>query len=868
MLSDGRFALVWSQGDNQTASIKARWFAADGTAAATTFTIATGTWAQNPWVQAATDAAGNLLVTWHQGGYVGEEVWAASLSAAGSVTRAAWKVNAGTAQPHKYPAVSLNAAGQGMIAWTDFTGGYGASTVKARIVSDYGLTAGNEIEVAAGSGYDTLLATATGGTGDRVVTWATDGDIYAQRYNADGTANGLSFLVNTARGGATTPKVAMSEAHGYFVIGWTADGKDPGPIGGSGAFAQLFNPDGQKVGGEFTIPSSTDYSQALKSLVIDADADITAVFDDRSYHPDPGYTTPTFRQFRVNLPPTPAPQTLDVPENSTGAIGQLTATDPDGDVLSYTLLNESPFEISAAGVVSVRDSAALDFETSPTFVLDVRVTDAGSPSLSAPMQVTINLTNVNEAPIVATGGPYTLDDAQTLLLDASGSRDSDAGDSLGLYQWDLDNNGTWDRTGITPRLALTPQERASFGLGVGAHTVRLRVADAALLSATSSTTVTVTPAPEPVHISVADADAPEGTTTTSSLYFTISLDRAVSGPVTVRYTTVAGTATEGIDYDAASGTVTFAAGETQQTVVVTTRADETIEADEMLGFLISGATATGREAVIDVPQAAGLITNDDGANVSINNASVIEGNAGTRVLVFTVRLPRAADVPVTVNYATADWTATAADGDYVAAQGELTFAAGETSRTLAVAVKGDNIVERNELVRVLLSNLQAGDRTVSLGRANGVGQIQNDDAANVSIGDASISEGPAGAMRYLTFTVTLSGPVDAAATLSYATTNGNATAGSDYVAQAGKITFAKGATSRSIRIAIKGDNLPEAHEAFFVDLKAIAPAGRNVRIARSRGVGTILNDDGGSANSRRFSTDAAFAAGLADTLLL
>ena len=76
--------------------------------------------------------------------------------------------------------------------------------------------------------------------------------------------------------------------------------------------------------------------------------------------------------------------------------------------------------------------------------------------------------------------------------------------------------------------------------------------------------------------------------------------------------------------------------------------------------------------------------------LSIGPATVAEGNSGTTNAVFTVTLSAASDGAVTVNYATANGTAMAGS-DYTATSGTLTFAAGETTSTITVAVAGDAV---------------------------------------------------------------------------------------------------------------------------------------------------------------------------------
>jgi hypothetical protein len=96
---------------------------------------------------------------------------------------------------------------------------------------------------------------------------------------------------------------------------------------------------------------------------------------------------------------------------------------------------------------------------------------------------------------------------------------------------------------------------------------------------------------------------------------------------------------------------------------------------------------------------------------------------------------------------------------------------------------------------------------------------------------------------WATFTVTLSAAYDQAVTLSYRTVDNTAissTGNADYVANSGTLTFAPGETTKTITIEVKGDNKPEANETFYLDLFGLSS---NALFARSRGVGTILNDD-------------------------
>lgn len=128
--------------------------------------------------------------------------------------------------------------------------------------------------------------------------------------------------------------------------------------------------------------------------------------------------------------------------------------------------------------------------------------------------------------------------------------------------------------------------------------------------------------------------------------------------------------------------------------------------------------------------------------ISVADVSVAEGNGGTKLLAFTVALSKAASGPVTLHYATADGTATAGS-DYAAASGTLTFAAGETSKTISIAIAGDTAVEANEGFLLNLS----GASGATIARASATGTILNDDTAplpRLSVSDISVTEGNPG----------------------------------------------------------------------------------------------------------------------------
>jgi hypothetical protein len=221
-------------------------------------------------------------------------------------------------------------------------------------------------------------------------------------------------------------------------------------------------------------------------------------------------------------------------------------------------------------------------------------------------------------------------------------------------------------------------------------------------------------------------------------------------------------------------------------------------------------------------------------DITINDVSVTEGDTGTKTVDFTVTLSAASAQTVTVNYTTAEGTATAGL-DYQTATSAVSFAPGELSKPITITIIGDTLDEANETFLVVLSN----PTNATIADGTGLGTIV-DDEPRISIKNVSKKEGNSGTTVF-TFTVTLSAAYDAPVTLNFATSDGSAkTSDNDYVANSGTITFVPGQTTKTITIVVKGDKKKEANENFFVDLSDLSSF---AVFLDNRGTGTILNDD-------------------------
>ncbi len=325
---------------------------------------------------------------------------------------------------------------------------------------------------------------------------------------------------------------------------------------------------------------------------------------------------------------------------------------------------------------------------------------------------------------------------------------------------------------------------------------------------------------------------------TSTLTFTVTLDPVSDREVTVAWAdSGGGTATSGEDHEAvAGGTLTFAPGESGKTVAVTVTGDDVGEGNETVEIRLSGATGG---AALGTATGTGTIVDNDVPQFSIDSPRVDEGDSGTSDLVFTVTLDPVSDSEVTVAWAdSGGGTATSGADHAAAAGGTLTFAAGDSTRTVTVRVNGDGIDELDETVVIALSGATGG---ADIAIPTGTGTIADDDEAALEIDSPRVAEGDSGTSD-LVFTVTLDPVSDRRVTVGYADSGtGTAASGADHEAVAGgTLTFEPGDSERTVTVAVTGDRIDEEDETVVIALSN--PTG-GATVATATGTGTIADDD-------------------------
>ena len=348
--------------------------------------------------------------------------------------------------------------------------------------------------------------------------------------------------------------------------------------------------------------------------------------------------------------------------------------------------------------------------------------------------------------------------------------------------------------------------------------------------ADAQATATIVDDDAPPSLDVADLSVGEGDGGTTAATFTLTLSAPSALAVSVGYATVTGTA-GAADFGAASGTATFAPGETARTVTVDVLGDGLDEADEIFTLQLSAP----QQVVLARNAAIATIVDDDAPPaISIGDVAVDEGNSGTVEARFTVTLSAPSGREVQVHYSSADLEAVAG-ADYQAAAGDLVLPAGTTSAAVAVPVLGDLADEADERFELRLS--QPVNATVDDGI--GLGTIRDDDAPpTLSVGDVSVHEGDSGFVT-IDVPLRLSAASGFVVTVAYSTADGTATSPADYLSAADAAMIPAGATEHMVTLQVRGDTVDELDETFELRLSNAV----NATLADAAGQVTIVDDD-------------------------
>ena len=347
-------------------------------------------------------------------------------------------------------------------------------------------------------------------------------------------------------------------------------------------------------------------------------------------------------------------------------------------------------------------------------------------------------------------------------------------------------------------------------------------------------------AANPAGLSVRDVvvDASAGTAT-----FAVVLDKAVGSGFSVAYQTANGNAQAGSDYVAASGSLAFAAGDTVKHVTVALPRDGAAAPDEFFNLVLGAVSGSGGGAVVVADGIGQALVGAHGQTpkalpaMSVSNPHVGESEG---YIDFVVSLDAPSEREVSVYFATDSLTASSGSSqDYIHTSGTLVFAPGATTQTVRVALPDDLAVEGLDNFALVLSNIKNAVITKPFGIATIVDNDRIADAANpasLSVRDVVVDAGAGTA----TFAVVLDKALGRGFSVDYATRDGNAHAGSDYLAANGTLTFGAGETVKNVTIALPRDGAAEPEEMFNLVLGTVSgPAGNLVKVADGIGQATI-----------------------------
>ncbi len=304
--------------------------------------------------------------------------------------------------------------------------------------------------------------------------------------------------------------------------------------------------------------------------------------------------------------------------------------------------------------------------------------------------------------------------------------------------------------------------------------------------------------------------------------------------VTVGFATSDGTAIAGADYTATNGILSFAAGQLTNAFRVSVLNDLLAETNET--FTVALSNPTGGAILGVTSNAVVTIMDSSVARLQFSPAtySAIEGNTNVTI---TVARTGATNAAVTVDFATANGTATAGS-DYTATNGTLAFAEGQLTNTFTLTLLDDSVPESNETVNLLLSNPSTG---AALGDpSSAVLTILDNEPASIQFG-TNFFRATEHDQRAI-ITVVRVGSTTNAVSVDYGTSAGTASAGTDYFDTSGTLNFAPGDGSKSFSITLVDDRLPEGNETVELSLDNVT-GGASLG-EPTNAVLTILNDDG------------------------
>ena len=451
-LASGGFVVSWSDssgqgGDSSPQGIKAQIFDSAGGMVGGEFLVNTQTFNQQSGVNLVSLPTGGFLATWNNSSLVGGDTSASGIKAqffdaAGGKVGGEVLINTTISNFQLTPKAAMLASGHFVVTWVDSSASGGDTaneSIRAQIIDSAGAKVDGEFLVntstAAGQYGQGVTALVSGGF---VVTWRDDsplGDgsnssIKAQIFDAAGVKLGSEFVVNTTTASFQTEPDVTALLSGGFLVTWQDSSNQGGDVSPQSIKAQVFDAAGARVGAQFLVNTTTAGAQQNPAITTLASGNVLVTWDDTSGQGGDASISGIKAQIF-------SPQYLAVEQTALSLKGSVTVADVDAGAavviatvsVGYGLLSVS-LGTSGASVVSGNGTGTVvlsgtiaqlnallnsdatsvvtftaDTDAPPaTTVLTVAIDDNGNTgsggALTASANQVINITAVNDAPVV------------------------------------------------------------------------------------------------------------------------------------------------------------------------------------------------------------------------------------------------------------------------------------------------------------------------------------------------------------------------------------------------------------------------------------------------------------------------------------
>ncbi|WP_051312744.1 T9SS type A sorting domain-containing protein [Sporocytophaga myxococcoides] len=419
MDDNGNFVIVWTSSgqDGNSGGVFGQRFNAAGQAIGSEFQVNTTTTGNQYSSSVAMDSDGDFAVTWSSPNDADPSygVYARCFDATGAAKTGEIHVNTYTTGVQRFSTIAMDNDGDFVVAWQSDQDGSSYGIYGQRFNAN-GVPQGAEFRAnTITDNSQKSVSVAMDQDGDFVMAWQGSGQdgsgdgIFAQRFNANGVAQGTEFRANTyITASQTFPSVAMNDNE--FVISWTSFGQDGSD---NGIYAQRFNSAGITQGEEFKVNTYTTGSQNTPSVAIDNDNDFIIAWT--SADQDGSANGVYAQRFEANK----APSGIALSENTVNenvatntTVGTFTTEDVNiNNTFTYTLAVGTGDTDNASFTIAddkLQIKVSSNFETKNSYSIRVRSTDQGG--LSFEKAFTVSITNVNEAPTDLSFSSTTVDE--------------------------------------------------------------------------------------------------------------------------------------------------------------------------------------------------------------------------------------------------------------------------------------------------------------------------------------------------------------------------------------------------------------------------------------------------------------------------